>query len=157
MCAALVLLRPPSLLGEVRSAGNSAASLAALVAIVARLVAPILASEHALLHLDAGITVGVAVPGQVRAGVVVAASNLPYLVNADIGTALCQALSAPSSSGAKTRVFVFNDANCAIAAELLGSRRLGRVEVSPPSPTQLSFPHLSDRPLPCSPWELAWG
>ena len=50
------------------------------------------------------------IPGQIRHDIVVGASNLPYMQNTPLGALLTAALDRP--------VRLFNDANCALAAEL---------------------------------------
>jgi predicted NBD/HSP70 family sugar kinase len=91
---------------------NTATSLSSLIDIVASLVIPLIKQSPA--HVTC---IGIGVPGTVTGGILVAASNLPYLKNADI----CGALAAALMKAEMPAVIIklFNDANCAICAEIL--------------------------------------
>ena len=82
------------------------------------LIDQLLALVGRLLDVAGGVRVlgvGIGVPGQVHRGVLVAASNLPYLRQADLAGEVGGRLGVPAR--------LYNDANCAVAAEVLGAER----------------------------------
>jgi glucokinase len=103
---AAALVTKGRLLGEVSSTANTANTEDALIDLIIALVIPLL--EGVQLQ-----GVGLGVPGQVKAGRLVAASNLLYLREADLAGRVSAELGVPT--------MLFNDANCAVAAELLGA------------------------------------
>ena len=109
LSAGVFALQDRRLLGE-EEAPNRADSLPSLVGLLVDMVSRLVGAAGSEMRVEA---VGVGVPGQVFGGVLVAASNLPDLRAADIAGEVGRRLGVPAR--------LYNDANCAVCAEVLDS------------------------------------